>query len=106
VLKILNGDSERISVNLKAYCKNTAGSLSSLSEKIKKRNDFQNDKLSVRELEVLDLIMQGYTNKEISEMLYLSHETIRSHRKNILRKTRQKNTASLINYYHQTFFDK
>ncbi len=63
-------------------------------------------KLSVREIEVLGLIMQGYTNNDIAEKLFISFETVRSHRKNILLKTGAKNTASLINYYHQTFFDK
>ncbi len=63
-------------------------------------------KFSIRELEVLDLIMQGFTSKEIADKLFVCYETIKSHRKNILIKTGAKNTASLINYYHQTFFDK
>ena len=65
-----------------------------------------NQKLTLREIEVLDLIMQGYTNHQIAEKLFISYETVRSHRKNILEKTGAKNTASLINYYHQTFFEK
>lgn len=63
-------------------------------------------KLSVREIEVLALIMQGLTNNEIAERLFISFETVKSHRKNILEKTKTKNTAALINYYHQTFFEK
>ncbi len=63
-------------------------------------------KLSVREIEVLGLIMLGYTNKDIAEKLFISFETVRSHRKNILLKTGAKNTAALVNYYHQTFFEK
>lgn len=63
-------------------------------------------KLSVREIEVLGLIMQGLTTHEISEKLFISYETVRSHRKNILEKTGAKNTAALINYYHHTFFEK
>ncbi|HVO72550.1 MAG TPA: helix-turn-helix transcriptional regulator [Ignavibacteriaceae bacterium] len=69
-------------------------------------NEIISHKLSVREIEVLGLIMQGYTTKEIAERLFISYETVKSHRKNILVKTGAKNTASLINYYHQTFFDK
>jgi len=65
-----------------------------------------NHNLSVREIEVLGLIMLGYTNKDIAEKLFISFETVRSHRKNILLKTGAKNTASLVNYYHQTFFEK
>ncbi len=54
----------------------------------------------------IGLIMQGFTNNEIAEKLFISYETVKSHRKHILLKTGAKNTAALINYYHQTFFDK
>jgi DNA-binding CsgD family transcriptional regulator len=63
-------------------------------------------KLSVREIEVLALIMQGLTNQQIADQLFISFETVRSHRKKILEKTGAKNTAALISYYHQTFFEK
>jgi DNA-binding CsgD family transcriptional regulator len=72
---------------------------------MKKEVVINHEHLSVREIEVLGLIMQGMTNNEIAEKLFISYETVRSHRKNILRKTGAKNTAALINYYHQTFFD-
>ncbi len=63
-------------------------------------------KLSIREIEVLGLIMNGLTNNEIAEKLFISYETVKSHRKKILEKTGSKNTASLINHYHNTFFEK
>ena len=63
-------------------------------------------KLSIREMEVLGLIMQGLTNQEIADRLFISFETVRSHRKNILEKTGAKNSIALMNYYHQTFFEK
>lgn len=63
-------------------------------------------KLSIREIEVLGLIMRGLTNQEIADKLFIGYETVRSHRKNILDKTGAKNTAALITYYHQTFFEK
>jgi DNA-binding NarL/FixJ family response regulator len=66
----------------------------------------QNQKLSVREVEIIGLLMLGYTNQQIADKLFINFETVRSHRKNILRKTGAKNTAELISYYHQTFFDK
>jgi DNA-binding CsgD family transcriptional regulator len=68
--------------------------------------EINHHKLTVREIEILGLIMQGYTSHKIAEKLFISYETIKSHRKNILEKTGAKNTAALINYYHQTFFDK
>ena len=75
-------------------------------KKIKKNTKkFSSYKLTNREVEVLALIMEGFTNKEIANKLFVSAETIKSHRKNILRKTECRNIAMLINEYHQTFFD-
>jgi DNA-binding CsgD family transcriptional regulator len=71
-----------------------------------KPNTINTSKLTIREIEIVGLIMQGLTNKEISEKLFISYETAKSHRKHILEKTGSKNTASLVNYYSQTFFEK
>lgn len=51
--------------------------------------------LSSRELEIVKLIAQGMTSTLISKVLYVSIHTIRTHRKNILEKTRC-STAELI----------
>jgi DNA-binding CsgD family transcriptional regulator len=77
-----------------------------LNKKNSAHIEINNQKLSIREIQVLGLIMQGLTNNEIAEKLFISFETVRSHRKNILEKTGAKNTAALINHYHQTFFEK
>lgn len=73
---------------------------------LKKEIVIKDQKLTLREVEVLGLIMQGLTNAQIAEKLFISFETVRSHRKNILEKTGMSNTAALISYYHQTFFEK
>lgn len=52
--------------------------------------------LSKRELEILRLVAQGYSSKEIANMLFLSSYTVRTHRKNILGKTATKNGSELI----------
>ncbi len=54
--------------------------------------------LSKRELEVLALIAEGYTNPQIAEKLFVSQFTVDSHRKNMLAKLEVKNTAMLIRY--------
>jgi DNA-binding NarL/FixJ family response regulator len=54
--------------------------------------------ISKRELEVLQLIAQGYTNQEIADQLFTSKRTIESHRQSLLEKTGSKNTATLIRY--------
>jgi len=51
--------------------------------------------LSKREKEVLRMMFDGYTTKEIARELFISFETVKSHRKNILFKTGSKNTAAL-----------
>ncbi|WP_162054926.1 response regulator transcription factor [Pontibacter pamirensis] len=54
--------------------------------------------LSKRELEVLGLIAEGFTNAEIADKLFTSKRTIETHRQNILEKTNAKNTANLVKY--------
>jgi len=53
-------------------------------------------KLTRRELEVLNLICKGYTNKEIADACFISHRTAGGHRANLLEKTGCKNTAELV----------
>ena len=53
-------------------------------------------KVSVREIEILDLISYAYTTSEIADILYLSPHTIDTHRKNLLLKLNAKNTAGLV----------
>lgn len=52
--------------------------------------------LTKRELEVLRLVSQAKSNKEIAGDLYISDQTVSVHRKNIMRKMGVGNTASLI----------
>jgi DNA-binding NarL/FixJ family response regulator len=54
--------------------------------------------LSKRELEVLTLIAEGYTNLEIAEKLFTSKRTVEGHRQNLIEKTGTRNTASLIRF--------
>lgn len=53
-------------------------------------------KISNREREVLDLISQGLTDKEISDKLYLSPHTIKSHRKKVIAKLGCSNAAAMV----------
>ena len=52
--------------------------------------------LSNKETEVLGLISEGLTIKEIAAKLFVSSRTIETHRANILKKLEVKNTAELI----------
>ncbi|MEO5975702.1 MAG: helix-turn-helix transcriptional regulator, partial [Chryseolinea sp.] len=52
--------------------------------------------VSRREQQVLQLIVDGLTNPQIAEKLFISLHTVDSHRKNLLAKFDVSNTASLI----------
>jgi DNA-binding CsgD family transcriptional regulator len=53
-------------------------------------------KLSKRELEVLKVIANGKTTKEIADIMNLSPDTIKNHRKNMLMKTGAKNISEVL----------
>lgn len=52
--------------------------------------------LTRREKEVLELIAEGLTNNEIAQRIFVSTNTVDTHRKNLLTKLEAKNTASLV----------
>ncbi len=54
------------------------------------------DSLSLREKEVLDLVSQGLTNKEVAGNLYISENTVKYHMKNILDKLHLRNRSQVI----------
>jgi DNA-binding NarL/FixJ family response regulator len=55
------------------------------------------EKLSGREKEVLECIASGLTTHEIAEQLFISKNTVETHRKNLLYKLKARNTAELVN---------
>ena len=56
------------------------------------------EKLSSREIEIVQLICAGKTNREIAELLFKSVRTVEAHRTTISAKTNCKNVASLVVY--------
>lgn len=54
--------------------------------------------LTEREMEILRLIAEGYSNKEIGDKLFISHRTVDTHRTNLARKIDAKNIAGLIRF--------
>ena len=56
------------------------------------------DELSPREREVLQLIAEGYTNKQIAEILCISIKTVQAHRSNLMSKLDLHDRAELIKY--------
>ncbi|MGZ3874724.1 MAG: response regulator [Mucilaginibacter sp.] len=59
------------------------------------------ERLSSREVEIISLIRQGFSNKEVSEKLFISTDTIKYHIKNIYRKLQISSRAELILRYQE-----
>ncbi|GIN63368.1 DNA-binding response regulator [Robertmurraya siralis] len=67
----------------------------------KKALSRENIPLSTRELELLQLVAKGLSNKEISKALFISENTVKSHLKNILSKLHLDNRVQLTSYAFQ-----
>ncbi len=68
------------------------------SEEKNKENLNKSKSLSYREIEVIKLISDGLTNKQIAKKIYLSTHTVNTHRKNIMHKLGINNTAGIVIY--------
>ncbi len=55
-------------------------------------------KLTRREKEILQLLCEGLSNKEIADALFISERTVLGHKTNLLTKTDMKNSLSLMSY--------
>lgn len=69
-----------------------------ISHKTPKHYANTKEALSTREIDVLQLICQQHTAKQIAEKLFVTSKTIEAHKSNLLLKTGVKNTAGLIIY--------
>ena len=54
--------------------------------------------LTARELEIVKLIAEEYSNAQIGDKLFISERTVETHRKNIFRKTNTKSVAGLVKF--------
>ncbi|HLT17947.1 MAG TPA: response regulator transcription factor [Thermomicrobiales bacterium] len=54
--------------------------------------------LSVREVEVLDCVAQGYSNKEIAEALFITEQTVKNHMTSVLRKLEVSDRVQAVLY--------
>ena len=62
----------------------------------------QSVKLTPRETEIVHLLAREYSSKEIAQMIYVSYETVHSHRKNILQKLKVRNVAGIVRVAFET----
>jgi len=69
-----------------------------MQQLVKNKEEGNKDGLSERELDVVRLIAKGLTSVEIAKQLFISVNTVETHRKNIFQKTGVKNAVGLIGY--------
>ena len=62
------------------------------------KHKIPSDPLTPREREVIKLVAEGKTNKEIAHLLFVSVRTVEKHRANIMRKAKLKSTPELVKY--------
>ncbi len=79
--------------------------ITSLSGQDDKMDNAPNDELvssiTSREMEILQLIATGLTSGDIAKKLFISKNTVETHRKNLLSKLNVKNTAALLKFAYQ-----
>ncbi|MEJ5328790.1 MAG: response regulator transcription factor [Desulfobaccales bacterium] len=69
-----------------------------LAEEFQGRRRSAEEVLSLREKQVLKLIAEGKSSKEIADLLFISQRTVHNHRNNILRKLKLKRITDLVRY--------
>jgi len=62
-------------------------------------------KLTRREIEVLKLIAKNLSNKEIASQLYISEDTVLTHRKNMMSKLEIHSAAGLVAFVHKNYMN-
>lgn len=69
-----------------------------LNDFIDAPKEFKEFRLSEREIEIIELIAEGCTSKEIATRLFISEHTVKTHRKNIFQKTSVSDSDELIKW--------
>jgi DNA-binding NarL/FixJ family response regulator len=69
-----------------------------LSNKLPEFHSFSKDALTEREIDVLKLVCQQFSTKEIADTLFISPKTVETHKTNLMIKTCVKNMAGLVIY--------
>jgi DNA-binding NarL/FixJ family response regulator len=90
-----------VSSGQKYICPETSGKLKNLNEFLNGMASYLKSKdeiFSHREREVLNLLSQGKSSREIADALFITERTVESHRKNMIEKAKVKNTVELIAY--------
>ncbi len=79
----------------KSYC-NKVLDILLMQQEMARKDDCLPVQLSQREIEIVQQISTGKSSKEIGEILCLSHHTINTHRKNIMKKVGVRRISELV----------
>lgn len=100
-----NNSPEKIKDSIKLVCSGNTVMQDVVLEKVKqglsepKGNKIDKDKFSIRELEVIELLAEGLSNREISQRLFISEGTVKNYITSILDKTNLKHRTQIAIYY-------
>ena len=91
-------DFELVNAIMEVHQGNTFVSQTMEKEIIKNKESKLEEEIQIspRELEVLNHIVEGWSNKMIGDMMYVSESTVNTHRYHIMKKLNAKNTADLV----------
>lgn len=91
-----------VSNNVEYFCNTVREKIFNTATKDNPKLNKQKTKIDIglsgREIEIITLIALEYSGKEISDRLFISTNTVETHRKNILKKLKAKNTISLVKF--------
>jgi two-component system response regulator NreC len=82
----------------------TRALLRDIAPKVATKNDEPVEALPPREIDVLKLIVQGYTNRQTAEALSISVRTVESHRANLMGKLNLRSRVDLVRYAKENNF--
>ena len=74
------------------------GAMATLIREFLARGDSERDVLTPREEEILKLVAEGYSGKDIADQLFISPKTVERHRANLLAKLGMKDRVELTRY--------
>ena len=91
-------DFELVNAILEVHQGNTFVSQTMEKEIIKNKESKLEEEIQIspRELEVLNHIVEGWSNKMIGDMMYVSESTVNTHRYHLMKKLKAKNSADLV----------
>lgn len=83
--------------NNETYFSEEVNSVLLQPDKAKANGSLLND-LTEREIEIIKLVADGFSNKQIGEKLFISHRTVDTHRTNLMNKISVHNVAGIVKF--------